>query len=80
MHLMFHVSCLWPHLGPALPLPPVPLPLDDIAAGEYKVKDILGSRIGHFGPEYHVKWLGYLVFESTWEPASHLANALAILH
>ena len=79
MHPMFHVSCLWPHLGPAPPLPPAPLPLNDVVAGEYKVENILDSCKGHYGPEYLVKWLGYSVFESTWEPDSHLANALDIL-
>ena len=76
---MSHVSCLWPHLGPALPLPPVALPLDDVAAGEYEFEDILDSRLSHSGPEYLMKWLGFLVFESMWEPASHLANAPDIL-
>ena len=25
--------------------------------------------------EYLVKWVGYGVFEATWEPSAHLANA-----
>ena len=79
MHSMFHVSCLWPHLGPALPLPPAALPLDNVAAGEYEFEDILYSYLSHFSPEYLVKWLGCPVFESMWEPASHLANAPDIL-
>ena len=80
MHPMFHVSYLWPHVGPAPPLPPAPLPLDDVAAGEYEFEDILESHIGHSSPEYLVEWLGYPVFKSMWEPASHLANAFNILH
>ena len=80
VHPVFHVSYLRPHLGPAPPLPPALLPLDDVATGEYEVEDILDSHLGHSGPEYLVKWLGYPVFESTWEPASHLANAPDILH
>ena len=61
-------------------MPPAPLPLDDVAAGEYEVEDTLDSCLGHSVPEYLMKWLGYPVFESTWEPASHLANALTIVH
>ena len=79
VHPVFHVSYLRPHLGPAPPSPPAPLPLDDVAAGEYEVEDILDSRIGRSGTEYLVKWLGYPVFESTWEPARHLAHAPAIV-
>ena len=80
MHLVFHVSYLWPHLGPTPPLPPAPLPLDDVAAREYEVEDILDSSLGHSRPEYLFKWLGYPVLESMWEPASHLANAPDVLH
>ena len=76
---MFHISYLWPHLRPTPPSPPAPLPLDDVATGEYEVDAILYSFIGHFSPDYLVKWLGYPVFESMWEPASHLANAPDIL-
>ena len=79
MHPIFHVSYLWPHLGPTPPLPPAPLPCDDVAAGEYEVEDILDSCIGHSCPDYLMKWLGCPVFESTWEPTSHLANAPDIL-
>ena len=75
VHPVFHVSYLRPHVGPVPPSPPAPLPLDDDAAGEYEVEDILDSRSCRSGPEYLVKWVGYPVFESTWEPVAHLANA-----
>ena len=75
---MFVISIT--HVGPAPPLPPAPLPLDDVAAGEYEVEDILDSCIGHSTPEHIVKWLGYPVFEPMWESASHLANAPDTLH
>ena len=78
MHPEFHATYLQPHLGPALCLPPAPL--DDVAAGEYKVKDILDLCMSCFGPEYLVKWLGYPVLESLWELVSHQANAPNILH
>ena len=48
VHPVFHVSYLQPYLGPASPLPPAPLPLDDMASVEYKVKGILNSYIGYF--------------------------------
>ena len=77
---MFNVSYLRPHVGPVPPLPPAPLPLDDPAAGEYEFEDISDSHLCYFRPKYLVKWLGYPVFESTWEPASHLAIVPNILH
>ena len=80
VYFVFHVSYLPPNLDPAPPLLSVPLPLDGIAASEYEVKDILDSQIDHSGPKYLVKWLGYPVYESVWEPASHFANTPVILH
>ena len=77
---MFYVSCLPPHVGPAPPLPPVQLPLNDVAAGEYEVEDILDSYLGHSSFKYLVKWLRYPVFESTWEPTSPLVNVPSIFH
>ena len=67
-------------MGPTPPLPWAPILLNDAAAGEYEVDDILDSRIGHSSPEFLVKWLGYPVFESTWKLASHLATASDVLH
>ena len=55
MHPAFYISCLWPRLGLALPLPPVSLPIENAAAGEYKVEDILDSHMGDFKPEYLMK-------------------------
>ena len=52
-------------------------------SGEYKVEDILDHRSrgrGHsLCTEYLVKWHGYLVFESTWEPEANLTNCARTL-
>ena len=79
IHPIFYVSYLRPHVGPVPAHPPSPLPLDDNAAGEFEVKDILDSHLGHYGTEYPVKWLGYPVFKAMWEPAAHLANTPNVL-
>ena len=51
--------------------------MDD--AGEFKVERVLDHRTVHHGSvwvdEYLVKWVGYGLFEATWEPSAHLANA-----
>ena len=60
IHPVFYVSYLHPHIGPVPPCPPSPLPLDDNAAGEFEVEDILDTHLGCYGTEYLVKWLVYL--------------------
>ena len=79
IHLVFYFSYLCPHVGPVPARPPSPLPLDDNAAGEFEVEEILDSCLDHYGTEYLVKWLGYPTFKATWESAEHLANAPDIL-
>ena len=62
IHPVFYVSYLHPHVEPVPPCPPSPLPLDDNAAGEFEVKDILDSHLGHYGTEYLINWLRCPVF------------------
>ena len=62
IHSIFHVSYIRPHVGAVPTRLPSPLPLYDDAAGEFEVEDILDSRLGRYGTEYLVKWLGYPVF------------------
>ena len=51
--------------------------------GEYKVEDILDHHSRRCGRslcmEFLVKWHGYLVFESTWEPEVNLTNCARTL-
>ena len=46
---------------------------------EFEVERVLDHRRvcrGHvWVDEYLVKWVGYGLFEATWEPSAHLANA-----
>ena len=74
------MSYLHPHIGPVCPGTLPPLLLNDDAAGEYEVEDILDSHLGHYGTKYLVKWLNYSIFEVVWESSEHLANAPDILH
>ncbi len=50
---------------------------------EFEVENILDVRSVHRGRgqrvEYLVKWAGYPVFDSTWEPLSNLTNCESIL-
>ena len=52
-------------------------PVDNM--GEFEVERVLDHRRvrrGHvWVDEYLVKWVGYSLFEATWEPSAHLANA-----
>ena len=51
--------------------------MDDV--GEFEVEQVLDHRRVHCGhvwvDKYLVKWVGYGLFEATWEPSAHLANA-----
>jgi len=50
---------------------------------EDEVEDILDVRISRRGKSRHheflIKWRGYDVFDSTWEPEAHLANCPLLL-
>ena len=84
---MFHASQLKPAVGydgsnaNAADVPVFRLAADE--SGEYKVEDILDHRSRGHGRllcmEYIVKWHGYSVFESTWEPEANLTNCARTL-
>ena len=52
-------------------------PADNV--GEFEVERVLDYRRVHRGhvwvDEYLVKWMGYGLFEATWEPSAHLDNS-----
>ena len=82
MHDVFHASQLKRAVGydgynANAADEPVFCPAAD-ESGEYKVEDILDHRSRGHGrslcTEYLVKWRGYSVFESTWEPEANLTN------
>ena len=51
--------------------------MDDV--GEFEVERVLDHCRVHHGrvqvDENLIKWVGYGLFEATWEPSGHLANA-----
>ncbi len=77
MHNVFHVSLLKPHFG-IVPLPRAPIFVDD-ESEEFEVEKILQKRIFKNKVEYLVKWKGYDVYDSTWEPLSNLTNCQSLL-
>ena len=42
---------------------------------EYEVEEIIEKKIKKGEISYKVKWKGYPLSESTWEPAKNLSNA-----
>ena len=50
---------------------------------EFEVEDILDVRVinrgRHRRQDFLVKWQGYGIFDSTWEPESNLTNCPDIL-
>ena len=46
----------------------------------YQVEEILDKRINKKGkPEYKIKWEGYSIDESSWEPLSNLKNVIYMI-
>ncbi|KAJ9070213.1 M-phase phosphoprotein 8 [Entomophthora muscae] len=52
-----------------------PPPIQTNCGEEYEVKYIHGNQTHYQKPQYYVKWRGYPLEESTWEPLSNLTNA-----
>ena len=47
---------------------------------EYEVEDIIGKRLNQKGlTQYLIKWEGYPVDESTWEPAENLHKIKSLI-
>ena len=84
VHPVFHVHLLKPYFDGSAQFPariselrPEPEPDDFNDAGEpqWAVESILRKRRRGRAVEYLVKWRGYPVEESTWEPLANLQNA-----
>ena len=81
IHPVFHVSKLKCYIRSEEFLrevePPSPVLVRDTL--EYEVKGILWHQGTDARRRYLVLWKGYPLTEATWEPESHLTNALDIL-
>lgn len=78
VHPVFHVSLL----RPAKPTPsdvqrtPAPPPAVSVdGKTEYAVERILDSRLYRHKLQYHVKWMGYGMDDSTWESEENIQNS-----
>ena len=77
IHPVFHATLLSPYHendthGPNFARPPPDL-IDN--EEEYEVEAVLEHRAERGNWKYRIKWKGYPVSESTWEPMSNLLNA-----
>ena len=80
LHPVFHASLLKlaiGYSGDSIPDSGFCPPVDGM--DEFEVERVLDHRRVRRGrvwvDEYLVKWVEYGVFEATWEPSAHLANA-----
>jgi len=47
---------------------------------EYMVEEVIGKRLNHKGQtQYLIKWEGYPVEDSTWEPLENLTNIKSLI-
>ena len=79
LHPVFHVSLLElyrdPSSGVPVPrssAPPAPVLLED--EEEWEVETILDMHGGSRNVEYLVRWVGYPLSASTWEPMANLGH------
>jgi hypothetical protein len=74
---VFHVSLLKPYKESdefEREMQPPPTFITEDNQEEYEVEKILDKRIIHKKPQYLVKWFGYPLYDSTWEPIENLKN------
>jgi Chromo (CHRromatin Organisation MOdifier) domain len=79
-HPVFHAGLLRPYFpdvtGHRIPKASEPV----VVSGqvEYLVETILDSRMVRNKTQYLVKWKGYPIYESTWEPEENVQGSEAI--
>lgn len=87
IHPVFHIHLLKPYLDsksvlperiPTHPRPPPEL-REESGEPEWEVESILRMKGRGASTRYLVKWKGYPMEESTWEPLEHLEGAREIL-
>ncbi len=79
IHPVFHANLLTPYKETALHGTNYTQPPPDLITGEaeYEVEQILNARRCGRGRklQYYIKWKGFPMSDSTWEPLEHLNNA-----
>ena len=81
IHDIINVLQVWPYKPPVAEQSSVPPELIDVEGNpEYKVEEILDSRLKHGKLEYLVKWFGYTNDYNTWEPEANCANSPDIIN
>jgi hypothetical protein len=77
IHPVFHVSMIKPYKESDEFLratPPAPITLSDNSE-KFEVDIILDKRFLRNKVQYLVKWIGYPLYDATWEPVGNLKNA-----
>ncbi len=79
IHLVFHANLLTPYKETALHGTNYTRPPPDLIEGEaeYEVEQVLNACQKGRGRKvhYYIKWKGFPMSDSTWEPLEHLNNA-----
>ena len=81
IHDVFHVSLLEVYHPSVLPgrqaARPPPIELE--SGNEYKVDEILDSKLLHRKLYYLVHWKGYTISKATCEPQHHFINGVGVI-
>ena len=78
LHPVFHISLLKKYNPDDEYNRHQPSPIIIISDNEeeYEVENILDKRIHYRKLQYLVKWLGYSLYNATWEPLENLKNTM----
>ena len=81
IYKVFHATLLCPYKENKIYGENYPQPLPDVKNGEevYKVEQVLKHRRRGQGYEYLVRWAGYPITKTSWEPKSSFTGAAEIL-
>ncbi|KAF2182083.1 hypothetical protein K469DRAFT_691685 [Zopfia rhizophila CBS 207.26] len=81
IHPIFHISLLesWNDPPQEKNFRPGPIKHPKVEGDQYEVEGILRHKTAQGQLQYEVKWLGWPVEDSTWEPRHHLDNCDELL-
>ena len=76
IHNVFHATLLWQYKENDVYRANFPRPTPELIEGKevYEIEYIIRHRRRGWGYQYYMKWKGYLISETSWEPEEVFSN------